>query len=115
MRLASVVLAACTCAFAQPAPRPTSPPHLAAATTPPMGWNSYDYFGAAVTEPEFRAEVDFMKDHLLAAGWNTAVIDYLWFNPTGETSVHCDANGRPRDTLAMDAWGRLLPPPNRFP
>lgn len=85
------------------------------APTPPMGWNSYDYFGSWVTEAEFLAEVDFMKDHLLAEGWNYAVIDYLWANPTGATSVRPDRIGRPQDTLAMDAYGRLVPAVNRFP
>jgi alpha-galactosidase len=86
-----------------------------AAPTPPMGWNSYDYFGAAVTEAEFKAEVEFLKENLLEYGWNYAVIDYLWFNPTGSTSVHPDKDGKPRDTLAMDAYGRLMPAVNRFP
>jgi alpha-galactosidase len=85
------------------------------APTPPLGWNSYDYFGAGVTEAEFKAEVDFMKENLLEYGWNYAVIDYLWFNPTGATSVHPDKDGRPRDTLEMDAYGRLMPAVNRFP
>jgi hypothetical protein len=85
------------------------------APTPPMGWNSYDYFGSWVTEAEFLAEVDFMKTHLLEYGWNYAVIDYLWSNPAGNTSVRPDKDGRPRDTLAMDAFGRLLPAVNRFP
>lgn len=88
---------------------------LEVAPTPPMGWNSYDYFGSWVTEAEFLAEVDFMREHLLADGWNYAVIDYLWANPTGGTSVRPDNNGRPQDTLAMDAYGRLLPAVNRFP
>jgi alpha-galactosidase len=100
---------------AQVATRTVTPETGIAAPTPPMGWNSYDYFGAAVTEAEFRSEAEFMKEHLLEYGWIYAVIDYLWFNPTGGTSVHPDANGAPRDTLAMDAFGRLLPALNRFP
>ena len=85
------------------------------APTPPMGWNSYDWFGAGVNEAEFKAEVDFMADHLLPYGWRYATIDYLWFNPQGATSVRPDSTGRPRDTLAMDAYARLLPAVNRFP
>jgi alpha-galactosidase len=85
------------------------------APRPPLGWNSYDWFGAGVTEDEFKAEVDFMAEHLLPYGWNYAVIDYLWFNPKGATSVRPDSTGRPRDTLAMDIYGRLMPAVNRFP
>jgi hypothetical protein len=80
-----------------------------------MGWNSYDYFGSWVTEAEFLAEVDYMQEHMLANGWKYAVIDYLWANPTGATSVRPGKDGRPRDTLAMDAYGRLMPAVNRFP
>jgi alpha-galactosidase len=85
------------------------------APKPPLGWNSYDWFGAGVTEAEFKAEVDFMAEHLLPYGWSYAVIDYLWFNPKGATSVRPDSTGRPRDTLAMDMYGRLMPAVNRFP
>jgi hypothetical protein len=100
-------------AFGQGQHRLTAPVDVA--PTPPMGWNSYDYFGSWVTEAEFLAEVDFMKEHLLEYGWNYAVIDYLWANPTGATSVRPDKDGRPRDTLAMDVYGRLMPAVNRFP
>lgn len=36
--------------------------------------------------------------HMIAAptppmGWNTAIIDYLWFNPKGGTSVQPDSTG----------------------
>ncbi len=97
-----------------------------AASTPPMGWNSYDAFGSTITEAQFKAEVKFMKKNLLRYGWKYAVIDYLWFNPDPggwkktksfyeEQNIRLDKNGRPIDSLTMDKYGRLLPSVNRFP
>ena len=34
------------------------------AQTPPMGWNSWDCYGASVTEAEVIAHADFMAEHL---------------------------------------------------
>ncbi len=39
------------------------------AQTPPMGWNSWDCYGASVTEAEVIAHADFMAEHLKAYGW----------------------------------------------
>jgi MYXO-CTERM domain-containing protein len=60
------------------------------ALTPPMGWNSYDSFIAAVTEKDVLAAAQAMKTSLQPYGWNTVVIDYLWYDP--EQTI--DANGR---------------------
>nr|MDO8115008.1 glycoside hydrolase family 27 protein [Candidatus Sigynarchaeota archaeon] len=79
------------------------------ARTPPMGWNSWDCFGAAVTETEVRANADYMAEHLVRFGWEYIVVDIAWYNPgaTGYPS--------PPVAMAMDEFGRLLPAPNRFP
>ncbi len=37
---------------------------------PPMGWNSWDCYGAAVTEKELRQNADYMADHLKPYGWD---------------------------------------------
>jgi len=55
-----------------------------------MGWNSYDSFIAAVTEKDVLAAAQAMKTLLQPYGWNTIVIDYLWYDP--EKTI--DANGR---------------------
>ncbi|MGA0568447.1 glycoside hydrolase family 27 protein [Rathayibacter sp. KR2-224] len=82
----------------------------ALAPTPPMGWNSWDSYGTTITEAEVLANAEFMHDRLLAAGWNTVVIDAAWFDPF----AHAHGYNEPlRPT--MDAWGRLVPTPNRFP
>ena len=60
------------------------------ALTPPMGWNSYDSFYEKVTEKDVLAAAQAMKTLLQPYGWNTVVIDYLWYDP--EQTI--DANGR---------------------
>lgn len=80
------------------------------APTPPLGWNSWDGFGASITEAQARAQAQWMSDHLEAHGWQYFVIDAEWFDP-GATSF----DYHPGAALTMDANGRLLPSPNRFP
>ena len=41
------------------------------AQNPPMGWNSWDCYGAAVTEETVRLNADYMAKHLKAYGRNT--------------------------------------------
>jgi hypothetical protein len=36
-----------------------------------MGWNSWDCYGTTVTEEEVLANTAFVRDHLLAYGWDT--------------------------------------------
>ena len=80
------------------------------APTPPMGWNSYDYYGATVTEAEFLANAQYQQRHLLPSGYQYAVVDYLWFDPSQATPPIAH-----HGPLAMDAFGRLLPAVNKFP
>ena len=42
---------------------------------PPMGWNSWDCYGAAVTEKELRQNADYMAEHLKEHGWEYVVRD----------------------------------------
>lgn len=67
--------------------------------TPPMGWNSYDSFGGSVTEQETLDAADALKAILQPYGWSAVVVDYLWYD--GEQLI--------------DANGRYLPSPRRFP
>lgn len=60
------------------------------ALTPPMGWNSYDSFIAAVKESDVVDAAKAMKTLLQPYGWDTVVIDYLWYDPEKTT----DNNGR---------------------
>ncbi|TWU42301.1 glycoside hydrolase family 27 protein [Novipirellula artificiosorum] len=89
--------------------------HLDWAQTPPMGWNSFDCFGAAVNEDEIRGNAEIMAAHLKDFGWQYVVVDYCWFYP------HVAALNNPPQTedfkpsLPMDTYGRLLPAVDRFP
>jgi hypothetical protein len=75
-----------------------------------MGWNSWDAYGLSITEAQFRANVAVLRDKLLPFGWRYAVIDEGWFFENPED--------RPKpETLhyAIDAHGRYVPVPARFP
>jgi len=80
------------------------------ASTPPMGWNSWDAYGLTITEDQFRANVKIETNELKSAGWNYAVIDEGWFLKNPED--------RPKPDLLkyeIDANGRYIPVPARFP
>ncbi len=61
--------------------RSSAQDHLKWAETPPMGWNSYNCFGAAVNEGEVRGNAKMMATHLKDFGWEYVVIDYCWYLP----------------------------------
>jgi hypothetical protein len=82
----------------------------ATASTPPMGWNSWDSYGTTVKEADVKANADWMAQHLKAFGWKYIVVDMEWFvtNPVPE--------GNAKDSVySIDATGRYTPAPNRFP
>lgn len=91
------------------------------ASSPPMGWNSYDCFGAAVHEDEIRENAAYVAKHLKSSGWNYVVVDFCWFYPTPPGSrVSPPQQTRKPDgsyspLLAMDSYGRLLPVVSKFP
>lgn len=82
----------------------------ALAPTPPMGWNSWDSFGPAIREEEARANARIMAERLLPHGYDIFTIDIQWYEPGADSYDY-----RKGAVLAMDAWGRLMPAPNRFP
>lgn len=41
---------------------------MAKAATPPMGWNSWDCYGASVTEDEVRANAGYMAKYMKPFG-----------------------------------------------
>ncbi|MCI2240298.1 alpha-galactosidase [Paenibacillus sp. TRM 82003] len=88
-------------------PDPASGP---LALTPPMGWNSWDCFGTTVTEAEVLANADHLAQHLLPHGWDTVVVDIQWYEPVTRAGGY-----RPVSDPVLDAHGRQLPAPNRFP
>ncbi len=77
---------------------------------PPMGWNSWDCYGASVTEAEVLANTNYMAEHLKEYGWKYIVIDIQWYEPAAKSA---DYNWGAE--LVMDEYSRLLPAENRFP
>ena len=89
-------------------------PHSSAALTPPMGWNSYDYYDTTVTEADVRANAEVLARELKPYGWEYVVVDIQWYAK--------DAGARraefqyiPFGDHAMDEYGRFQPDPARFP
>ena len=80
------------------------------APVPPMGWNSWDCYGAAVTEDIVRRNADYMAKNLKAFGWEYIVVDIQWYQPTAVNHSYV-----PFAPLCMDEYGRLQPAPERFP
>ena len=96
-----------------PTPAPSSPKtelEDSLATTPPMGWNSYDSYGTTVKESDVKANARWLSQYLKRYGWQYIVVDMEWFvsNPTPA------GNGK-NSLFSMDGYGRYVPAPNRFP
>jgi len=83
------------------------------AQTPPLGWNSWDVFGADVTEEEVKATADYMAENLKTFGYEYVVIDIAWYAPEA-TAIH-EKYKEPYPEQVIDEYGRLIPAPNRFP
>jgi len=81
------------------------------ASTPPMGWNSWDCFGPTVTEEEVKANADYMAAHLKAAGWQYIVVDIRWYVENDKAHGYNETN----PVMTVDEYGRLIPAVNRFP
>ena len=90
--------------------RAVTEPFHAWALTPPLGWNSWDSFGQAVTEDEVKANADFMAAKLAKLGWRYVVVDIEWSEPQRlgpDYPVHSKSE--------VDAFGRFVPAEARFP
>ncbi|MDO4562699.1 MAG: alpha-galactosidase [Clostridia bacterium] len=84
--------------------------HLKLAKTPPMGWNSWDCFGASVRESEVMANADYMAQKLKSYGWEYIIVDIQWYEPNAISDIYNTGA-----QLEMDEWSRLIPAANRFP
>ncbi|MBR0537810.1 MAG: glycoside hydrolase family 27 protein [Clostridia bacterium] len=80
------------------------------APAPPMGFNTWDCYGAAVNEAQFLAMAEVQRDRLLPYGWEYAVIDIQWYEPCAHSAAY-----NPFADLCMDGCSRLVPAENRFP
>ncbi|MEU2834866.1 alpha-galactosidase [Streptomyces lavendulae] len=102
------------------------------ALTPPMGWNSWNTLGTAVTQQQVLQTIDFMSSNgLVAAGYDTVTIDDGWSlsHRDGQTTDLVktsygamqlyDSNRNPvsgTDGTGSDlTTGHLIPDPDHFP
>jgi alpha-galactosidase len=100
---ATPLLAASTANAAAKHPRLLAP-------TPPMGWNSWNSFATTINEAQARETARIMAERLLPFGYDVFTIDIQWYEPEAKSYTY---NSDPQP--AMDAYGRLIPAPNRFP
>ena len=80
------------------------------ATTPPLGWNSWDCFGTTVTEQQIKEQADAMAKYLLPSGYNYLTVDIQWYEPEAKGHAY-----DPKAVLTMDEYGRLTPGLKKFP
>ena len=80
------------------------------AQTPPMGWNSWDFFGSTITEAEVKANADYMAAHLKESGWEYIIVDIRWYVTNDKSGGYHQTN----PGYSIDAYGRIHPAVNRF-
>jgi hypothetical protein len=80
------------------------------ASTPPMGWNSWNSFATTINEAQALETATIMAARLKPAGYDIFTIDIQWYEPGASSYTYA---AKPMPT--MDGNGRLLPAPNRFP
>ena len=80
------------------------------AKKPPMGWNSWDCYGAAVNEEQLIGNAEYMRDNLKKYGWEYVVCDIQWYEPKAKNTDYNNFT-----ELCMDEYSRLIPAENRFP
>ena len=85
-------------------------PKRAVLAHPPLGWNSWDVYGASVREDEVLENAEHMAARLAPFGWEYVVVDIQWYEPGASSSSY-----RPFVPLEMDEFSRLVPAADRFP
>jgi alpha-galactosidase len=78
------------------------------ATSPPMGWNSWDAYGLTIDEKEYEANATVLAD-LSRFGWKYAIIDEGWY------MADPFAEGLDARKYQLDDHGLLIPSAERFP
>ncbi|MBR2316224.1 MAG: glycoside hydrolase family 27 protein [Clostridia bacterium] len=81
-----------------------------AAPRPPMGWNSWDCYGAAVNEEQLMGNAEYIAENLKDYGWEYVVCDIQWYEPKATSNFYNNFT-----ELEMDEYSRLIPAVNRFP
>ncbi|MCD0469961.1 NPCBM/NEW2 domain-containing protein [Flavobacterium sp. JAS] len=88
----------------------TTPKYHQWASTPPLGWNSWDCFGTTITEQQVKEQADAMAKYLLPSGYNYLTVDIQWYEPEAKGHAY-----DPKAMLTMDEYGRLTPGLKKFP
>ena len=57
------------------------------AITPPMGWNSYDYYDTTVNEEQIKKNAQYMAMHLKEFGYEYIVADIEWYSNDAEQNA----------------------------
>ncbi|MCX5208790.1 alpha-galactosidase [Kitasatospora sp. NBC_00240] len=63
------------------------------ATTPPMGWNTWNSFGCSINEQLIRTSADLLvSSGMKDAGYDTVIVDDCWFDPQRDAqgNIHGD-------------------------
>lgn len=83
------------------------------ALTPPMGWNSWDCYYSSVNEEITMQNARYLRDHLKEYGWEYVVVDIRWYanHPSNGGGNYNQSS----PDCVLDAYGRYLPSPTRFP
>jgi len=85
--IASLVFATIASSAQGPAIRPVAHPPLPVAATPPMGWNSWNFFAGKVTDQDIRNAAD----QIVATGMKDA--GYIYINIDDTWEAERDASG----------------------
>ncbi|MGB7283595.1 MAG: glycoside hydrolase family 27 protein [Candidatus Acidiferrum sp.] len=80
------------------------------ASSPPMGWNSWDSYGETIGESDIRANAAWMAEHLKAYGWEYVVVDEGWY-----VTNHSVGTQSAAAQFSLDANGRYIPAINSIP
>ncbi len=80
------------------------------APRPPMGWNSWDCYGAAVNEEQLLGNARYVAENLKDYGWEYITCDIQWYEPNATSNFYNNFT-----ELCMDEYSRLIPAVNRFP
>ncbi len=106
----TILLLLCSCSK-HDAVQKTNTEFYSWASTPPLGWNSWDCYGPTVTESEVKANADYMAENLKKHGWEYIVVDIRWYVNNDKTHGYNQTN----PVYNLDKYGRLSPSVERFP
>ena len=108
-RYAAMLMTVLGLALSHVVAQPPAPNYWSFAPTPPLGWNSWDYFGTSITEVQAKEQADAMAKILKPSGYDVFTVDIQWYEPNSQG--HEYQEGAP---LEMDAYSRLIPAVKKF-